>query len=148
MFGLDLLKKGTIWRVGNGRKIKIWRHTWIPKPLTLKPARSIRPCRLKWVHQLIDEESHSWKEDVLQRFFYQFDVEEILKIPIHKRGSEDLIAWHSEKSGVFSVRSAYRLGVSVTEVDGGSISSSSNPDGARPMWKDFCLEVDTRGFGH
>ena len=29
--GLDLLKKGLIWRVGNGRSIRIWRDNWIPR---------------------------------------------------------------------------------------------------------------------
>jgi len=50
MFGLELLKKGVIWRVGNGKQIKIWRHAWIPKPHSLRPGRSTRSCRLKWVH--------------------------------------------------------------------------------------------------
>jgi len=26
IFGLELLKKGTIWRIGDGKKVKIWRH--------------------------------------------------------------------------------------------------------------------------
>ena len=60
MFGLELLKKGVIWRVGNGKQIKIWRHAWLPKPHSFKPSKSSRPCRLKWVHQLIDEDSRSW----------------------------------------------------------------------------------------
>ena len=28
--GLDLLKKGLLWRVGNGKSIRIWRDNWIP----------------------------------------------------------------------------------------------------------------------
>jgi len=48
MFGLELLKKGVIWRVGNGKQIKIWRHAWLPKPHSLRPGKSKRPCRLKW----------------------------------------------------------------------------------------------------
>ena len=28
--GLEPLKKGAVWRVGNGRKIRIWRDNWIP----------------------------------------------------------------------------------------------------------------------
>jgi hypothetical protein len=106
MHGLELLKQGVIWRVGSGKQIKIWRHAWIPKPHSLRPCRSIRPCRLKWVHQLIDEESRCWKEDVRRRFFYQFDVEQILKLQIPWREADDVVAWHYEKSGVFSVRSA------------------------------------------
>ena len=31
--GLELLKKGIIWRVGNGEHIRIWRDPWIPRVL-------------------------------------------------------------------------------------------------------------------
>ena len=95
----------------------------------------MRPCRLKWVHQLIDEESHRWKEDVLSRFLYQVDVEKILKLEIPRRGSEDMIAWHYEKSRMFSVRSAYWLGIVLKELETSSAPCSANPDGARSAWK-------------
>lgn len=84
---------------------------------------------------MIDEDSRSWKEDLLRRFFHQFDVDEILKLHIPWREEEDTIAWHYEKTGTFTVRSAYRLGTSLKELDAGHSSSSANPDGARPAWK-------------
>jgi hypothetical protein len=34
--GLDLLKKGLVWRVGNGRNICIWRDNWIPRQSYMK----------------------------------------------------------------------------------------------------------------
>jgi len=46
-----------------------------------------------------------------------------------------MIAWHYEKTGLFSVRSAYWLGVRLKELEGNSASCSANPDGARPAWK-------------
>ena len=115
MHGLELLKKGAIWRVGRGSNIKIWRHAWIPRGLSLMPARKRRPCRLKWVSNLIDEETKSWKVDVLERYFYQHDVEVIKTVKIPWRPSEDFVAWHFEKSGCFTVRSAYKLGVNSKE---------------------------------
>ena len=47
------------------------------------------------------------------------------------------VAWHFEKSGYFTVRSAYRLGVSLRDIDSNLGSSSSHPDGSRPVWKKF-----------
>ena len=137
MHGLELLKKGEIWRVGRGSNIKIWRHAWIPRGLSLMPARKRRPCRLKWVSNLIDEETKSWKVDVLERYFYQHDVEVIKTIKIPWRPSEDFVAWHFEKSGCFIVRSAYKLGVNLKDVDSDLGSSSRHPDRSRPVWKKF-----------
>ena len=79
------------------------------------PARKRRPCRLKWVSNLIDEETKSWKVDVLEQYFYQHDVEVIKTVKISWRPSEDFVAWHFEKSGCFTVRSAYKLGVNSKE---------------------------------
>jgi hypothetical protein len=30
-YGLELLKKGVIWRIGNGTSVRIWRDPWIPR---------------------------------------------------------------------------------------------------------------------
>lgn len=30
-YGLELLKKGIIWRIGDGAKVRIWRDPWIPR---------------------------------------------------------------------------------------------------------------------
>jgi hypothetical protein len=34
--GLELVKKGIIWRIGAGDKVQIWRDSWIPRPTSLK----------------------------------------------------------------------------------------------------------------
>ena len=57
-----------------------------------------------------------------------------MKIKIPERFSEDFIAWHAEKSGIFSVRSAYNLSVNLKWRQEGQ-SSSSSPDGERKLWK-------------
>ena len=109
---------------------------------------------LKWVHQLIDEETRSWKEDLLRRFFHQFDVEEIMKLKIPGQEREDMTAWYYEKTGMFTVWSAYHLGVKMKELEKGQTSSSANPDGGQasveealeapspPQSTYNCLEVD------
>jgi hypothetical protein len=42
MHGLELLKKGMIWRVADGTKIKIWRHHWLPRAWSLSPIGNKR----------------------------------------------------------------------------------------------------------
>jgi hypothetical protein len=48
-------------------------------------------------------------EGVIRSCMHPVDANEVLKIRLTDRGKEDCIAWHYEKSGTFTVRSAYKL---------------------------------------
>ncbi|WVZ62096.1 hypothetical protein U9M48_011881 [Paspalum notatum var. saurae] len=129
--GLELVKKGVVWRIGSGDKIRIWRDPWLPREFSFRPMGKIRPCGLKWVEQLIDKSRMTWKEDNVQKYFSSSDCE----VPVHPM--EDILAWHKEKNGVFSVRSAYRLALRLQEnLNGGFQSTSTSTDG-RPCWKAY-----------
>lgn len=72
----------------------------------------------------------------LNQFFLPMDVEAIVAIPLSTRVQDDFWAWQFEKTGVFSVRSAYRLFVR-TKTD-------------REAWLDGCpssSNVDSEGRG-
>jgi hypothetical protein len=59
-YGLELLKKGLIWRVGNGESVRIWRDSWIPRECTLKVIGPCGKSRLNRVSSLIDANG-AWK---------------------------------------------------------------------------------------
>jgi hypothetical protein len=44
--GIELIKKGMIWRVGNGRSVHIWNDPWIPRGVTRRPCshRGSKSC--------------------------------------------------------------------------------------------------------
>jgi hypothetical protein len=48
---------------------------------------------------------------------------------------EDIIAWQYEKTGMFSVRSAYKLALQQEDKGRWAVGSSSNADGNRPLYK-------------
>jgi hypothetical protein len=56
------------------------------------------------------------------------------KIKLPSQQCDDFIAWHPEESGVFTVRSAYRLGVqpALDAISKGQLSSS--PTGDQSIW--------------
>jgi hypothetical protein len=68
---------------------------------------------------------------------YPHDVAEVLKIRIPQRGGEDFVAWHYEKSGLFSVRSAYKLALDSEMAERAHERSSSRPSGDRSMFKEI-----------
>jgi hypothetical protein len=49
----------------------------------------------------------TWDREKLMESFTPMDV--IMSIPLSTRRQEDFWAWHLEKRGVFSVRSAYKM---------------------------------------
>lgn len=133
-FGLELLKAGTVWRIRNGRNVQIQRDNWIPRKEGLKPASFIRRSRLRWVNQLMLDDGSGWNTGLVHQLFYRFDAEAICNIELPRAGSEDTLAWHPEKTGIFSVRSAYRLAVAVQNKNTPPPSSSSNDADDRNIW--------------
>lgn len=91
--------------------------------------------RTRWVADLIDQESHAWKEDYIMRIFTSEDANDILSIRLPNYDEEDYIAWQPEKKGNFPFRSAYRL--AMDEKDSVVIGSSHNPQGDRNIWNDI-----------
>jgi hypothetical protein len=50
--GLELLKEGLIWCIGNGERVRIWDDPWLPKRLTRKPITPRRASILTRVNEL------------------------------------------------------------------------------------------------
>jgi hypothetical protein len=52
-FGLELLKEGLIWSIGDGSKVNIWRDSWIPRYYNLKVSPGKTNARVRKVSQLL-----------------------------------------------------------------------------------------------
>jgi hypothetical protein len=133
-YGLELLKKGIIWRIGDGRTVRCWRDPWIPRVGSRRPLSDQGTCRFTRVASFLLADG-TWNEELLRRYMIQEDVELILKIKTARREEGDFIAWQPEHNGMFTVKSAYHLAVSENLREAGGVASSNRPDGARPIWK-------------
>jgi hypothetical protein len=100
IFGaIDLLQEGLIWRIGDGKKVKIWRDKW----LNILTTYSIQTPRVLFledskVSELIDQESKWWNRQLISSMFMTNEVEAILKISLSRYGHEDLIFWRGTNS--------------------------------------------------
>jgi hypothetical protein len=65
---------------------------------------------------------------------YAHDADEVLKIRLSDRGEGDCLAWHYERSGLFSVRSADKLALEVEQEGRRQVGSSLVPDGSRSLY--------------
>ena len=133
-YGLQLLKKGAIWRVGNGAKIRAWCDPWIPRDANHLPRSAQGRCRYRWVSDFLLQDG-TWNEQRLQQYFCHEDIGEILKIQTSHGNEEDFIAWHPDKRGLFSVKSAYRLALNMSMQAQDRGAASARPDSAQPSWR-------------
>ena len=69
----------------------------------------------------------------ISSIFLPVDVEAIMRIRVPERIMNDQIAWHYEKSGQFSVKSAYKLALKLQSQD--QMASSSNPKQSEKLCK-------------
>ena len=104
-----MLKQGLIQRVGDGSTIKIWEKNWLPRVGPLSPITSITTTPPRLVSELIDPTTATWREELIRANFISFDADAIMAIPLCTRVVDDFWAWTAERSGRFTVRSAYRM---------------------------------------
>ncbi|KAE8797471.1 Alanyl-tRNA synthetase [Hordeum vulgare] len=73
----------------------------------MRPVRSDNH-QLRQVSELIDQYTCTWNIDLVRQVFPTVEADAILNIPLRSEGGEDVLAWAPEKSGLYSVKTAYR----------------------------------------
>ena len=124
MQGLQLLKQGLIWRIGNGNNTNIWADPWIPRGCIRKPITPRGSSLLTKVSELIDPSTGDWDEQLVTNTFWAEDASVILTIPIDV-DMVDWPVWHFDPMGKFSVKSAYKLAIQIRDQNLGRDASSS-----------------------
>lgn len=80
--GRDVIQRGSRWRVGDGREIKIWQHHWLPiKHPTVVASPIIETMEDATVNMLIDPLTRQWDESLIDGIFIPHEAEKIKKIP-------------------------------------------------------------------
>ncbi|XP_042939551.1 uncharacterized protein LOC122274591 [Carya illinoinensis] len=135
--GLAMLKKGLLWRVGNGTSINLWKEKWIPT-LPSQQISSIRGndvwCEV--VSDLIDPNLKTWREDLLQELFSNQEIEAIKTIPISLGGREDKMTWQASNNGQYTIKSGYHYQRSlISELEGEASRKHSDKDVCKKLWK-------------
>jgi hypothetical protein len=106
----NLVKNGLVWRVGNGKKVRIWKDMWLPTPTTYmvhSPPNLLDPQAT--VSQLIDVDTKWWNEALLEQLFSREEVISIQLVSLSTTNQEDTFIWKGTAKGLFLVRSAFHL---------------------------------------
>ncbi|GKV27974.1 hypothetical protein SLEP1_g37084 [Rubroshorea leprosula] len=124
---MDLLKQGCRKLIGNGLNTEIWGDPWLPgnsqfHVQTPKPTG----CELRYVSDLIEEESHQWKEDLILHTFSAHEAQLILSLPLSWTRMDDNWTWNFTRHGKYAVRSGYHKAMEMRGNRDNPSSSSSN----------------------
>ncbi|XP_042944657.1 uncharacterized protein LOC122278542 [Carya illinoinensis] len=122
-------------RVGDGKNIRIWHDYWIPGHRNALHDHSVgesQDRKNETVDTLINGETRWWDISKVRALFNPIIAEKILKIVICPEGYEDRWMWSEERSGEFSVRSAYKL---LQKGLYDAVGQSSNSSSLNSLWK-------------
>ncbi|KAF5442887.1 hypothetical protein F2P56_035499 [Juglans regia] len=135
--GRQLLYEGLIWKIGNGNIVKIWSNKWLPTPTSYKSQSQPKVlCLEATVNSLIDQETHSWNIPLVQNIFTPEEAAIISRIHVSACNSNDKQVWRCTKNGLFTVKSAYHLQVSLNDNKMGQASDTSNHEALwNRLWK-------------
>lgn len=143
------MRKGIIWRVGNGKNIDIWCDPWIPRGSTRRVISQRGNNLITKVSELINPITNKWDEELVMQTFSPEDTRIILQIPIQDH-LEDFTAWHYDKKGIFSVKSAYKVAMdcAARESRSGltSTSSAAEEDGGFDWRKPWSMPLPNKVF--
>ena len=128
----DVILKGAIWQVGDGRSINIWEQRWVPNLSTSKVVSPRSNSHVTWVSELFLPNSKSWDVELLNNIFYPWEAEEISRIHVSPYCQTDAYVWPLTSNGDYSIRSAYKMLVSEVMA---SVQASSSTDNSAKVWK-------------
>ena len=125
----DVIRKGMVWRIGNGSTARIKEDNWLPvksNRSVISPLTSIQP-KTK-VSALINQDLGMWKTEMVENSFLPHEASIILGILLSSKLPLDRPTWGLTANGVFSTKSAYKLLISLDNLE---IAGSSNATSQR-----------------
>ncbi|KAK8263180.1 hypothetical protein V6Z12_D12G025400 [Gossypium hirsutum] len=95
--------------VGKVNRISIQEDAWLARAKNYRVYGNINNSNIEKVYDLIDHSHRKWNVGLIKDTFEESVAEKILRLPLARLEHEDMLVWRGEPSGVFSVRSAYKL---------------------------------------
>lgn len=128
-----IVKHGSRWQVGDGSSINIKTDKWLHRPSTFSiPIPPIGLPLEATDSSLICPQSGTWDAYMIRQQFVPDNASAILSIPLSSHLPKDLLVWAYSFKGTFSVRSAYRVAITLppnTELGGSSNDQNRRSSG-------------------
>jgi hypothetical protein len=112
----------------------MWNDNWIPSNVSMKLLVKLNSGRAAVVADLMKENGREWDSEILRENLIPMDMEVVLKIPLSRYNMEDVNAWAYERSGVYSLRSTYKLLKDIQMADADHVEGNSLISGGPGLW--------------
>ncbi|XP_042958157.1 uncharacterized protein LOC122293732 [Carya illinoinensis] len=127
------LAEGLLWKIGNGNSVRVWSDCWLLTPTSFKVQSPLKILSSGvTVNSLIDQDTYSWNLALIQDVFIPEEAAVISKLHISPCTSSDRLTWRCTTNGMFTVKSAYHLQVSMNDSRHGQ---GSRPPTHGALWK-------------
>ena len=113
IFGRDLLKRGLIKSIRDGKTTYVWSQNWIMEDVPHRPINKLQDIAVNLkVSALMDGDGH-WDHNILSHLFPENEMQRILKTQVGNAVDREL--WAFSKNGAYTVKSGYELASKVKE---------------------------------
>ena len=120
------------WRLGDGKRIKIYIDNWL---LGSGSAKVVSPCvpALEGanVDFLINPDTGTWDCNLIDQHFLWFEAQWIKAIPLYVSRQVDSLIWPRCKNGEYSLKTGYQQ---LCEDEGSGDASSSLTSYQKKFW--------------
>ncbi|XP_075636752.1 uncharacterized protein LOC142608991 [Castanea sativa] len=106
--GREVILKGALWKVGDGKKIRIWGDNWLPSKSSAKITTPVLFGQENSnVEVLINPVTRRWRIKVVDHVFNEQEAETIKNIPLSS--INHVLVWPFTPLGNYSIKSGYRF---------------------------------------
>ena len=132
----DVIRKGMVWRIGNGQSVRLKEDRWLPKQCNKAIFPHLPSIQTETkVSSLINQDLSIWKSDVVEQLFPPHEASIILSIPLSPRLPPNRIIWGHTPNGCFTANSAYKVLVScVSTNSAGSYDLAAQKQFWKGLW--------------
>ena len=108
--GRDVINKGALWKVGDGKQIRIWADNWLPSRNATRITTLVLWGQENYnVEVLINPVTRSWRGEVIDHVFNPAEAKVIKAIPLSSSSQADTLIWPFNPSSQYLVKSSCRF---------------------------------------
>jgi hypothetical protein len=108
---IDLIHKGSCWKIGNGQLVNIWEDNWLVYQNGYKTfTPQANHYNINKVEDImLLQHQKNWNTNLIDQIFLPFESDLIKQIPLIDVPMDDRLMWPYSKDGIYSVKIGYNL---------------------------------------